>query len=65
MKWDDADTKHKILMMVDDLVADFLFYDRKGHDEFPVGSIEKAIRDGVISADEIAQRFETYFKEFL
>jgi hypothetical protein len=55
--WDKLDTNGKILAMVDDLVADFLYYDRKEDEEFPRGAIEAAIANGEISIDEIVDQF--------
>jgi hypothetical protein len=46
-----------ILGNVEDLVADFLYYDRKEDEELPRGAIEQAIREGVITADEIVAEF--------
>ncbi|MEE9374509.1 MAG: hypothetical protein V3V00_15750 [Saprospiraceae bacterium] len=51
--------KEKILKTVSDLVADFLYYDRKEDEELPKGSIEKAIHDGEITIDEIVERFKS------
>lgn len=50
-------TKEKILNTVTDLVSNFAYYDRKEDDELPVGAIEQAIKDGVITLDEIVNHF--------
>lgn len=52
-------TKETILETVDDLVADFLYYDRKEDEDLPLGDIQKAIATGKISADEIVERFKS------
>lgn len=60
--WDEMTMKDKILGMTDDLMADFLFYDRKEDDEFPRGVIESAIKNGVISVDEIVACFRSHLE---
>lgn len=47
-----------ILDTVDDLVAAFLYYDRKEDEELPMGSIEQTIADKDITIDEIVKRFK-------
>ena len=49
--------KNLILITVDDLVADFLYYDRKEDEELPQEAIYKAIKGGDITEDEIVERF--------
>jgi hypothetical protein len=46
-----------IFATVDDLVTDFLYYDRKEDEDLPVGSIQDAIHTSVISLDELVARF--------
>ncbi|NIT79526.1 MAG: hypothetical protein GWO44_22195 [Thermoplasmata archaeon] len=48
---------------VTDLVAKFLYYDRKEDEELPVGEIEAAIRCGEISVDEICELFSSGVRE--
>ena len=43
---------------IEDLVSDFLYYDRKEDEELPRGCIEKAIQAGELSATEIIQLFQ-------
>jgi len=50
--------KESILLKVDDLVSDFLYYDRKEDEELPRGEIEKAINNGDITIDEIVSYFK-------
>ena len=47
----------RILGTVDDLVADFLYYDRKEDENLPRGAIEAAILEGEITPELIAERF--------
>jgi len=49
--------KELILMYVGDLAADFLYHDRKEDEDLPRGVIEAAIKNGVVSIDEILARF--------
>lgn len=50
-------TKDVILGVVGDLVANFMYYDRKEDDDLPRGAIEKAISIGAITVDEIVEKF--------
>lgn len=49
--------RQKILDTASDLMADFLYYDRKEDDELPVGSIEEAIDGGVVTKEELLNVF--------
>lgn len=49
--------KEKILLTLEDSVADFLYYDRKGDEELSIGEIQAAIKAGEISVDEIVAKF--------
>lgn len=51
------DKRELILDTVDDLVATFLYYDRKEDDDLRRGDIEAAVRDGDIYAETIVMRF--------
>lgn len=57
-----SDLRQNILDTVDDLVANFLYYDRKEDQDLPRGAIDRAIRDGVITADDIVQHFSEVLK---
>lgn len=46
-----------ILGLIDDELADLLYYDRKEDEDLPRGSIEEAINDGEITVDEIMHVF--------
>jgi hypothetical protein len=56
---DVAILRDLILMTIDDMVADFIFYDRKEDEELPRDVLERAVRDGVVTVDEIVDRFKT------
>lgn len=49
--------RQTILATVKDLATDFLYYDRKEDESLPVGAIERAVSDGVITVDEIVSEF--------
>jgi hypothetical protein len=49
--------KVQILGKIADLVADFLWYDRKEDDELPRGVIEEAVFDEVITVSELVDEF--------
>lgn len=63
---DEEETmKDKILLYVDDLAKNFLYYDRKECDKLPVGKIEECIRNGEISIDDIVSKFRECIEEYL
>jgi hypothetical protein len=57
------DTKNVIMDAVEDLVADFLYYDRKEDEDLKFGDIELAIKEGVVSVDEITDKFKNILIE--
>lgn len=57
--------RETILITVDDLVADFLYFDRKKDSKLPVGQIETAIRVGDITAEDIVEQFRAKLVEGL
>jgi len=50
-------SKQRLVNTIDDLVSDFLYYDRKEDEELGVGVIEKMIADKEVTVDEIVDRF--------
>lgn len=50
---------------IDDLVSDFLFYDRKDDEELPRGTIEDAVEDGSITIEAMVAKFEESLREGL
>lgn len=52
-----SDRRKNILNTAHDLMANFLYYDRKEDEELPPGSIEAAIIDGTVTCDEILEIF--------
>lgn len=57
--------KENILNTVTDLVGNFMYYDRKEDEDLPDGAIETAIRNGVITIDEIVDKFKSDILESL
>ena len=57
--------REDILMTLRDIVADFLYYDRKEDEELGINSIQTAIKDGIISEEEIIKEFAYSLKEGL
>ena len=55
---DNERKRQDILRTLADAISDFLYYDRKEDDALPVGAIEQAIKDQIISIDELAEIFE-------
>ncbi|MDD3051923.1 MAG: hypothetical protein PHR06_12380 [Candidatus Cloacimonetes bacterium] len=58
-------SKNKILQRVDELVIDFLEFNRQYDDDIKKGDIEKAILYGEITIEEILSRFEMVLKNSL
>lgn len=54
---EEEDIKHTILACASDAISSFLYYDRKGDEELPVGIIEEAINCGKVTVDEILEVF--------
>jgi hypothetical protein len=52
-----SDRRELILATIDDAVTDLIYYDRKEDEDLPRGEIEKAVKAGEITADEIVERF--------
>ena len=57
--------KENILLTIDDLVRDFLYYDRKEDEDLQVGDIQNALIGGEITLDEIAERFKETLEKHL
>ena len=52
-------TRREIIIdVLDDVVSDFLYYDRKESESLPMGEIEAAIMTGEIHASEIVAHFD-------
>lgn len=42
---------------LDDLVSNFLYYDRKEDEDLPRGAIEEAVEAGEITVDDMVKKF--------
>jgi len=51
-------TKEIILGTMEDMVSDFLYYDRKEDEDLPLGFIENAINTHEIDIKDIVTKFE-------
>ena len=58
-------SKETVLETVDDLVSDFLYYDRKEDEDLPRGKIEAMVSRGEITVDEIVERFSIEIRKAL
>ncbi|MCW8966154.1 MAG: hypothetical protein OQK82_05660 [Candidatus Pacearchaeota archaeon] len=52
--------KETILNHIEDMISDFLCYDRKEDEDLPLGAIEKAINDGDVTVEEIVASFRKH-----
>lgn len=59
------ENREYVLLVVDDLVEDFLYRQRKEDENLPRGEIERLVRCGGITADDIVHRFRTRLEEGL
>jgi hypothetical protein len=57
--------KASILEAVEDLVLDFLVYDRQEDEDLPEGAIENALDKGDITEEEIVNKFKECLRESL
>ena len=64
-KWSPKERKEWVLGVVGDSIADFLYYDRKECEQFPRGEIDRMVRDGEVTEEEIVQAFAKALKEGL
>ncbi len=57
--------KELILGTIDELVADFLYNDRKEDEDLPRGAIDDAVNSGSITVDEMVNHFRQKLEEGL
>lgn len=48
-----------------DAISGILYYDRKEDSNLPVGAIEQAIADGVVTVDELVEKFRASLENSL
>ena len=56
-KLDQQEKRELVASVVENTVSNFLYYDRKGDEDLGVDDIENAVRDEIITVDEIVQLF--------
>ena len=57
--------REHIMDIISDSVSDLLYYDRKEDEDLGVGDIEKAIKKGEITVEEIVTLFANELKDGL
>lgn len=57
MKIDDIDG------YIEDMISNFLYYDRKEDCQLPVGAIEEAVKSGELTIDEMVECFRKHLTE--
>ena len=57
--------KEKILNSFDDVLSDWLYYDRKECEDLPVGFIEECFKNGEVNIDEIQNHLMTKLEEVI
>jgi len=53
----DEELKDVILGTVEDLVSNFLYYDREGDEDLPTGTIDDAVKRGAVAIGDIVAQF--------
>ena len=56
-------TKQIILDAIEDLVSDFLYYDRKGDEDLSIEQLKKAVTENEITIDEIVVAFKKHLED--
>lgn len=64
-KRDERPRRDVILLIVDDLVGQLLYYDRKESEQLPLGEIEAAVAAGEITTTEIVDKFRRVLRASL
>jgi hypothetical protein len=55
----------KVENTIADMVSNFLYYHRQEDEDLPLNSIQEAIKDGILSEEQIVKIFETQLKKGL
>ena len=59
------DEKQMILGTVEDLVLNFLYYDRREDEDLPRGAIEEALANQYLTVDEIVEQFRKMVPRYM
>lgn len=55
--------KQNILDLIEDLVGDFVYYDRKGCEILTMEQLNDAVKEGVITVDEMVEHFKKHLEQ--
>lgn len=50
--------RERIFGIIDDMISDFLYYDRKEDKDLPRGAIDELVKKGEISVEEMVAKFD-------
>lgn len=64
-KFKTTGDKDTVFSVLDDLVANFLLYDREEDEDLPKGDIEKLIENESLTVDDLVERFRDQMEEHL
>jgi hypothetical protein len=57
------DKKQHIKDVISDLVSDFAYYDRKEDEDLSMEDLNEAVKNGVITVDEMVSEFRSHLEE--
>lgn len=57
------DKKQKIKNVISDIVSKFVYYDRKEDEDLSMNDLDEAVKNGVITVDEMVAEFRTHLEE--
>lgn len=61
----NTERRKHILLVTQDLVINFMSYDRKGDEELPRGEIQEALEAGEITLEEIVETFSRELYDYV
>jgi hypothetical protein len=56
-------SKQEVFATIDTLVSNFLYYDRKEDDDLPIGRIQRLVKEGVLTIDEMVDEFRDHLRD--
>ncbi len=57
--------RDRVLGLIEESVADLIYYDRKHDEDLPLGEIEKIVSSGEVTIDEIVNKFRFHLEKVL